>query len=90
MIWLVLLYHRFKHKRVFIQQRNADFIWSGLVLWATPWTVALQVTWEDPDCNHIVYLPVKTIEQVRDFSPAAAVNALKDAYRDEPPDGFTV
>jgi hypothetical protein len=87
MMWLVLLDACLNHRRVFIEQRGRDFIWSAVVLWVTPWTVALSISYDDPDATHTVFVPLDQVECVRDFSPDAARTVLTDAYRDEPPTG---
>lgn len=89
-MWLVLLHSCVKHKRVFISQRGVEYMWSGVVLWVTPWTIALRVSWGDPDTTHMVYIPIGQIDSIRDFSPSASVEAVKDAYRGEPPEGTLV
>lgn len=84
-MWLVLLAACFRHQRVFIEQHKREWAWSGIVAWVTPWTVALRVSYDDNDVTHMVWLPIREIEMVRDFIPSAARQVLKDAYREDPP-----
>lgn len=58
-------------------------MWSGIVRWVTPWTLALHISYDDPDSVHTVYIPMALIEDVRDFVPTASRNDVRSSYRDD-------
>lgn len=88
-MWLVLLHSCVKRRRVYVQQRDKGFTWSGIVLWVTPWVLAMRVSYEDPDSVHTVYIPMRMVEEVRDFVPDGSRNDLRRAYRDDDGEGIT-